>query len=301
MQKIMLLYFFQKNHCSSVPTFPVKVKKYIHSCQSEIKTNLVDDLIFAAVHENPFIHHKDGEHKDADSNEHIYKFLHGFEDSHKHYYGDHANSNHHASQLHSHPDFVENHHHSPDVFYPSKDHHTSHPDVHHPSGNIHQISNAHHTPDISQHSSHDLHHPTHDLNYQSFPPYPPSHESVHASIEPHHLSLPISHETSHHSSHHPSSEPSQIASHDSRLSANIHSPADAHHTLAYYIGLAGKLKNANHNLNDKSNLKWHKRSTRGIFFGKSIHHDDKDDDYHHTKLISHEDQWLAGVCFNNYN
>ena len=261
-----------------------------------MKTNLVDDLIYAAVHENPLKDHKDGsyeEHKDKDSNEHILKFLESFGNGQKQHF-DHPNNNHQASDHHSHPDYAENHHHAPELYYPSEDYHSSHPDVHHPSGN------SHHTQDLPQHTSHVSHHPTHDLNYPSFPPYPPSHESVHTSIEPHQPYHPHSHETIHPSSHQHPSHTSHITPHGSPLPANVHSPADAHQTLAYYIGLAEKLQNANQNLNDKSNLKWHRRSTRGIFFGKSIQHDDKDDVDYHSKLISHEDQWLAGVSFTNY-
>ncbi|CAO1305601.1 unnamed protein product [Diamesa tonsa] len=288
MKIIMLLLQFQKTRCSSIPTFPVKVEKFIHTCQSEIRTNLVDDLIYAAVHENPFKDHKDGsydDHKDKDSNEQIYKFLDSFGNGHN----NHHSSDHHASDHHSHTNHAENHHHSPELYYPSEDSHSPHPQDHYPSNptaHSHHSSNSHHTPDLSQHSSHD-HQPPAPLNYVSFPPYPPSHETVHPSIEPHQPSHPISHESIHpsHTSHAP---------HDSRLPANVHSPADAHQTLAYYIGLAEKLQNANQNLNNKSKLKWHRRSTRGILFGKSIQHDDTHDDNYHSKLITHEDQWLAG-------
>ena len=258
------------------------MEKFIHTCQREIKTNLVDDLIYAAVHENPFKDHHE-EHKDKDSNEQIYKFLDSFGNGH---------NNHHSSDHHQHTNHAENHHHSPELYHPSEGSHSSHPDVHYPANPTsysHHPSNAHHTPDVSQHSSHDLHPPAHDVNYVSFPPYPPPQETAHPSVEP----LPISHETNHPS--YASNTP-----HDPRLPANIHSPADGHQTLAYYIGLAEKLQNANQNLNDKSKLKWHRRSTRGILFGKSIQHDDHDVDYH-SKLITHEDQWLAGVSFTYYN
>lgn len=291
------------------------MEKFIHTCQSEIKTNLVDDLIYAAVHENPFKDHKDSfhdEHKDKD--EHILKLIESFGNGQKHHTSDYHTSDHyagdhHSSDHHSYPNYVENHHQSPEVHHSSHPdlHHPSHPDLHlpshpdlhHSSGNTHHSSNTHHIPDLSQHSFHNLHPPTHDSNYQSFPPYPPSHDSVHPSIKPHYAPHPLSHETTHHSSPLHSSLASHISPHDPRLPANTHSPADGHQTLAYYIGLAEKLQSANHNLNDKSQLKWHKRSTRGIFFGKNIHHDDKDD--YHSKLITHEDQWLAGVSFINYN
>lgn len=39
--------FFKKTRCFAVPTFPTKVENVIQSCQEEVKTNLIDDLLFA--------------------------------------------------------------------------------------------------------------------------------------------------------------------------------------------------------------------------------------------------------------
>lgn len=44
----------QKAHCLSIPTLPAKVDFFIRSCQSEIKSNIIDDLVYATLNDNHF-------------------------------------------------------------------------------------------------------------------------------------------------------------------------------------------------------------------------------------------------------
>jgi hypothetical protein len=47
-------YSFQKPKCLSVPTLPAKVELHIKTCQSEVKSNIIDDLIFTTLNEKPY-------------------------------------------------------------------------------------------------------------------------------------------------------------------------------------------------------------------------------------------------------
>ncbi|CAG9799648.1 unnamed protein product [Chironomus riparius] len=52
----------KKAHCLSIPTLPAKVDYFIRTCQSEIKSNIIDDLVYATLNDNN--HFKNANHHD---------------------------------------------------------------------------------------------------------------------------------------------------------------------------------------------------------------------------------------------
>lgn len=141
----------------SVPTLPVRVERFIKSCQNEIKSDVIDELVSATLHNNPYEHsindvfkqHLDHLYHKHHHDDHRYNHQH-YSDHHHH------NLNHHLSDhytQHKHQHFDENYEYL--HFHPSNSHEVVHDLIHNDNHEYHDLNlnSAHHYHFVPQHES----------------------------------------------------------------------------------------------------------------------------------------------------